>query len=144
MWIRIYSVHSVYSICVSEKVLIFLGKLTLRQNKFYFFFLIKYSSLENIRKNNKLVYLKLIKKIIRVYRVFQKSCTFSYSVGIFLSFGKHFTLEPSNDLSKLYSTLCYTTHEPPHDKTNKMACAPSEDSDQLGHPPSLIRSSLSA
>ena len=29
--------------------------------------------------------------------------------------------------------------EPPHDKTNKMACAPSEDSDQTGHPPSLIR-----
>ena len=24
-------------------------------------------------------------------------------------------------------------------KTNKMACAPSEDSDQPGHPPSLIR-----
>ena len=23
--------------------------------------------------------------------------------------------------------------EPPHDKTNKMACAPSEDSDQTGH-----------
>ena len=23
--------------------------------------------------------------------------------------------------------------EPPHDKTNKMACAPSEDSDQPGH-----------
>ena len=30
-------------------------------------------------------------------------------------------------------------NEPPHDKTNKMACAPSEDSDQPGHPPSLIR-----
>ena len=29
--------------------------------------------------------------------------------------------------------------EPPHDKTNKTACAPSEDSDQPGHPPSLIR-----
>ena len=29
--------------------------------------------------------------------------------------------------------------EPPHDKTNKVACAPSEDSDQSGHPPSLIR-----
>ena len=29
--------------------------------------------------------------------------------------------------------------EPPHDKTNRMACAPSEDSDQPGHPPSLIR-----
>ena len=29
--------------------------------------------------------------------------------------------------------------EPPRDKTNKMVCAPSEDSDQPGHPPSLIR-----
>ena len=29
-------------------------------------------------------------------------------------------------------------YEPPRDKTNKMACAPSEDSDQPGHPPSLI------
>ena len=35
------------------------------------------------------------------------------------------------------------TNEPPHDKTNKMACALSEDSDQPGHPPSPI-SSLSA
>ena len=31
------------------------------------------------------------------------------------------------------------TIEPPHDKTNKMACAPSEDSDQAEHQPSLIR-----
>ena len=30
-------------------------------------------------------------------------------------------------------------NEPRHDKTNKMACAPSEDSDQSWHPPSLIR-----
>ena len=29
--------------------------------------------------------------------------------------------------------------EPPRDKTNKVACAPSEDSAQPGHPPSLIR-----
>ena len=29
--------------------------------------------------------------------------------------------------------------EPHRDKTNKMACAPNEDSDQSGHPPSLIR-----
>ena len=28
--------------------------------------------------------------------------------------------------------------ELPHDKTNKMICAPSEDSDQPGHPRSLI------
>ena len=29
--------------------------------------------------------------------------------------------------------------DPQLDKTNKMICAPSEDSDQPGHPPSLIR-----
>ena len=31
-----------------------------------------------------------------------------------------------------------STYEPQHYKTNKMTCAPSEDSDQPGHPPSLI------
>ena len=31
------------------------------------------------------------------------------------------------------------TDKPPHDKTSKMACALSNDSDQPGHPPSLIR-----
>ena len=36
------------------------------------------------------------------------------------------------------------TNEPPHDKTNIMTCAPSEDSDQLMQPPSLIKSSLCA
>ena len=30
-------------------------------------------------------------------------------------------------------------NEPPHDKTNKTTCAPSEYSGQAGHPPSLIR-----
>ena len=30
-------------------------------------------------------------------------------------------------------------YEPSHDKTNQMACAPSEDSDQPRHSPSLIR-----
>ena len=30
-------------------------------------------------------------------------------------------------------------YEPPHDKTNKMTCAPSKDLDQPGHSPSLIR-----
>ena len=35
--------------------------------------------------------------------------------------------------------LCLLPFEPPHDKTNEMACAPSDDSDQAGHPPSLIR-----
>ena len=31
----------------------------------------------------------------------------------------------------------YNVTEPAHEKTYKMACAPSEDSDQPGHPPSL-------
>ena len=42
----------------------------------------------------------------------------------------------------LISSLDYDKvilYEPAHDKTNKMTCAPSEDSDQPGHPPSLIR-----
>ena len=34
--------------------------------------------------------------------------------------------------------LLVKSYEPPCDKTNKMACAPSEDSDQPGHLPSLI------
>ena len=33
----------------------------------------------------------------------------------------------------------YNTFELPHDKTNKMICAPSENSDQPGHPLCLIR-----
>ena len=32
--------------------------------------------------------------------------------------------------------------EPPHDKTNKMARGPNDDSDQPGHPPSLSDQSL--
>ena len=32
----------------------------------------------------------------------------------------------------------FSLYEPPHDKLNKMTCAPSEDSDQPGHPSSLI------
>ena len=36
------------------------------------------------------------------------------------------------------STWGLKIYEPPHDKTNKMTM-PSEDSDQPGHPPSLIR-----
>ena len=39
--------------------------------------------------------------------------------------------------SSLYSPL--SKFEPGHDKTNKMTFARSENSDQPGHPPSLIR-----
>ena len=36
------------------------------------------------------------------------------------------------------STVCLLVIEPAHNETNKMAYATSEDSDQPGHPPSLI------
>ena len=46
----------------------------------------------------------------------------------------------NNSQFTVYFICCSKTIvEPPHDKTNKMACMPSKDSDQLGHPPSLIR-----
>ena len=38
----------------------------------------------------------------------------------------------------LYASMI-SSNEPHRDKTNKMACVPNEDSDQPGHPPSLIR-----
>ena len=46
-----------------------------------------------------------------------------------------------NELSSLVGSLCICVrlNELHHDKTNKAACAPSQDSDQPGHPPSLIR-----
>ena len=43
------------------------------------------------------------------------------------------------DSSKAVLRLWFTLIEPQHDKTTKMACAPSEDLDQSGHPHSLIR-----
>ena len=39
----------------------------------------------------------------------------------------------------LHKNLIEHLNEPQHDKTNKMTCVPSEDSDQPGHPPSLMR-----
>ena len=65
-----------------------------------------------------------------------------YSLNMNL-FGLHFchtwrllTLSLHRAHSNTKTILLY---QPPRDKTNKMACAPSEDSDQPGHPPSLIR-----
>ena len=47
--------------------------------------------------------------------------------------------ELSEDNQSLFFVFAPKTYEPAHDKTNKMACVPSEDSDQPGHPPCLIR-----
>ena len=48
-------------------------------------------------------------------------------------------LDPQSDSLSMLGTQLQCIHEPPHDKTNKMAIAPSEDTDQPGHAPSLIR-----
>ena len=48
------------------------------------------------------------------------------------------TTEMHNNVNKMVCTLRYT-NQPKHDKTNTMTFAPSENSDQPGHPPSLIR-----
>ena len=45
----------------------------------------------------------------------------------------------SNDCGKQKQNTLMNTFEPPHDKAKKMACAPSEASDQPEHLPSLIR-----
>ena len=77
----------------------------------------------------------------------QKSfCTFCRALAHFIfitpserwSYMTEILLTGSKQMNKCKPTLIKTT-EPPHDKTNKMACTPSEDSDQPGHLPSLIR-----
>ena len=63
-----------------------------------------------------------------------------------LSFGNQICLrtrtqlkdDAEETLKYLNQTEIPNIDEPRHDKTNKMACAPSEDLDQPGHPPSLI------
>ena len=47
-------------------------------------------------------------------------------------------LDKQSDSRSMLGTQLQGIHEPPHDKTNKMAIAPSEDTDQPVHPPSLI------
>ena len=47
-------------------------------------------------------------------------------------------LDPQSDALSMLGTQMQCKHEPLYDKTNKMAIAPSEDTDQPVHPPSLI------
>ena len=44
----------------------------------------------------------------------------------------------SNEYSQHMFLWRNKKNEPAHEKINKMACAPSKDSDQPGHPPNLI------
>ena len=65
----------------------------------------------------------------------------NYYVGWLMecNFSKDFKRTTSVAFNFTISFLYFRIFEPPHDKTNKVVCAPSEDSDQPGHPPSLIR-----
>ena len=47
-------------------------------------------------------------------------------------------LDPQSDSLSMLGTQLQGIHEPPLDKANKMAIAPSEDIDHPVHPPSLI------
>ena len=64
---------------------------------------------------------------MRVWKIANHTCCFLLGTVN----GKKLWLQ----LCPIYSKLI----DAPRDKTNKMACAPSEVSDQPGHPPSLIR-----
>ena len=52
---------------------------------------------------------------------------------------EHFQLQVLNLHVTFHLSQPKRKYEPQLDNTNKMACAPSEDTDQPGHPPSLIR-----
>ena len=56
------------------------------------------------------------------HQITRSICRIGSVVGIRLPVGSTLVASP--------------TYEPQHYKTNKMTCAPSEDSDQPGHPPS--------
>ena len=59
-------------------------------------------------------------------------------IGIFLAENVFFILQVIFVSVKRYLCIMLIKIELHHDKTNKMACAPSEDSDQPGHLPLLI------
>ena len=68
-----------------------------------------------------------------------ESSSFAYWIStIFTSAGSYLKWNWEISSQVLVWVTC-GLYEPPRDKINTMACAPSEDSDQPGHPPSLIR-----
>ena len=61
-------------------------------------------------------------------------CTFVVRIWLKQVFSWHGSDDTCTSLTLTFSL----SFEPPHDKTNKMTCAPIEDSDQPGRLPSLI------
>ena len=59
--------------------------------------------------------------------------------GLILQMRMHSNSEEPDMTAALSEASSSSLYEPHHDKTNKMTCAPSKDSDQTGNPPILIR-----
>ena len=76
---------------------------------------------------------KTVKKILCVTSLSLKTSLFMTDL-----FQNNVT-ETATKLLPIIRVCMQTTFEPEHDKPNKIICAPSEDSDQPGHPPSLTR-----
>ena len=66
-------------------------------------------------------------------------CCFCFFVVVFFFQSCLWLCSPCLGKRKLVSLWSSCICKPVRDKTNKMTCAPSEDSDQPGHPSSLIR-----
>ena len=82
----------------------------------------------------------LLRKLVFYYRELPSQMghsLFNYLIGYVMFYVR--TPQPyGQDAMAGALALLWQVTEPSHDKTNKMACAPSEDSDQPGHRPSLI------
>ena len=88
--------------------------------------------------------------IFRIIEEREREREVNFSVELFQIFYFYFFVSPTSTLPAILQDLILITfiirsrmikdrYEPLHDKTNKITSAPSEDSDQPGHPPSLIR-----
>ena len=79
--------------------------------------------------------------ILARYQRSQHSVFLIFILAIYNSLGSEWIKESLYELQlkTLPLPCCLIIIEPSHDKTNKMTFAPSEDSDQPGHSPSLIR-----
>ena len=103
---------------------------------------IKYHALVTIYNENAPIYLLIDGQPFSIYtypqfilRILFPTLTFSkmYNTSVL------FYCDSEDIFSRANNSMLYSENEPPFDKTNKVACAPSEDSDQPGYPLSLIR-----
>ena len=82
-------------------------------------------------------------KSFQIYILMFQRCHFIrfciHGIDVFSTVHNISTSKREHNENLAASHCGWSTFEPPHDKTNKMTCAPSKDSDQPWHSPSLIR-----